>query len=384
MNGGGNQERTGHLSSPSRPLSRATHSRGILFFFWTVGQTGVCRRFLSCHQIPELFTGLCHVRKWPFSDKTGNRKPVVIPRSVSLFQPPESTVSASLGDAAQRGEGRAEHPADRQRLQQMHALVPNYQQAVRTRPRSAGRLSTIASGRAANDDDFGAAVRRGGASLALQQAQAPPWQSRAVARLASAAVRGNKEGRGASAAHPGEKVEPMLIEGPRGTSLRALGSKDDHKVAGDALSKALAEQRERRARGGLAQFAPSSRPPRDRAFEAEDVPSSVARRGQRQEMVFGAVYEHCDSTGRPKIISSTSTMPEQQFLLDGQSHRHVADLLTRQRGSSRVVWAGVGQASAGVGEAEMGSIRNAIVEDRSKRLQLQKLGGIKPYSAHGW
>jgi len=84
MNGGGNQERTGHLSSPSRPLSRATHSRGILFFFWTVGQTGVCRRFLSCHQIPELFTGLCHVRKWPFSDKTGNRKPVVIPRSVSL------------------------------------------------------------------------------------------------------------------------------------------------------------------------------------------------------------------------------------------------------------------------------------------------------------
>jgi len=54
------------------------------FFFWTVGQTGVCRRFLSCHQIPELFTGLCHVRKWPFSDKTGNRKPVVIPRYVSL------------------------------------------------------------------------------------------------------------------------------------------------------------------------------------------------------------------------------------------------------------------------------------------------------------
>ena len=78
------QIRTGHLSSPSRPLSRATHSRGILFFFWTVGQTGVCRRFLSCHQIPELFTGLCHCQKWPFSDKTGNRKPVVNPRSVSL------------------------------------------------------------------------------------------------------------------------------------------------------------------------------------------------------------------------------------------------------------------------------------------------------------
>ena len=53
-------------------------------------------------------------------------------------------------------------------------------------------------------------------------------------------------------------------------------------------------------------------------------------------------------------------MPEQQFLTDGQSHRDVADLLTRQRGSSKVVWAGVGQVSAGVGESEMGAIRNAI------------------------
>jgi hypothetical protein len=53
-------------------------------------------------------------------------------------------------------------------------------------------------------------------------------------------------------------------------------------------------------------------------------------------------------------------MPEQQFLMDGQSHREVADLLTRQRGSSKVVWAGVGQVSAGVGESEMGAIRNAI------------------------
>ena len=39
---------------------------------------------------------------------------------------------------------------------------------------------------------------------------------------------------------------------------------------------------------------------------------------------------------------------------------------------------------SGVGEAEMGCIRQAIVEDRSKRLQIQKLAGIKPYSAHGY
>lgn len=49
-----------------------------------------------------------------------------------------------------------------------------------------------------------------------------------------------------------------------------------------------------------------------------------------------------------------------------------------------MVWAGVGQRVAGVGEGEMMAIREAIVEDRSKRLQIQKLSGIKPYSAHGF
>lgn len=190
-------------------------------------------------------------------------------------------------------------------------------------------------------------------------------------------------------------------------------------VAGDALSKAIAQQRERRARGGAQQFAtqqPATRP--QRAAEAEDLPSSRSLAIQHKDaLVFGAVYEHCDSTGRPQIISSTSVLPEQQFLevgvlaptsllficlmycklshfapdpractcyQDGQSHRSVADLLTRGRGSSKVVWAGVGQRVAGVGDIEMTAIREAIVEDRSKRLQVQKLSGVKPYSKHGF
>ena len=204
-------------------------------------------------------------------------------------------------------------------------------------------------------------------------------------RLANAARRSRTSKAGE------EKVEPMLVEGPRGTSLRALGNKDDHNVAGEALANVMARQREQRARGGVANFlaaSASSRPARTRAAEAEDVAlpgeRSYALSTGQGALVFGAVYEHCDFTGKPQIISSTNMLPERQFLEDGKSHRDVADLLTRGRGSSRVVWAGLGQASAGVGPAEMNDIRDAIVEQRSKRLQVQKLQSIKPYSAHGY
>ena len=76
--------------------------------------------------------------------------------------------------------------------------------------------------------------------------------------------------------------------------------------------------------------------------------------------------------------------PEAQYLEDGRSDRRIARMLTQGRGSSKVVWAGVGRASAGVGDGEMGVIREAIAQDRAKRLNIEKLGGIKPYSAHGW
>ena len=109
----------------------------------------------------------------------------------------------------------------------------------------------------------------------------------------------------------------MLVEGPRGTSLRALGNKDDHNVAGEALANVMARQREQRARGGVANFlaaSASSRPARTRAAEAEDVAlpgeRSYALSTGQGALVFGAVYEHCDFTGKPQIISSTNMLPE--------------------------------------------------------------------------
>ena len=58
--------------------------------------------------------------------------------------------------------------------------------------------------------------------------------------------------------------------------------------------------------------------------------------------------------------------------------------LTAGRGSSSVVWAGVGRRSAGVGEGEMAVIREAVVDSRAERLRISRLRSIKPYSAHGW
>ena len=70
---------------------------------------------------------------------------------------------------------------------------------------------------------------------------------------------------------------------------------------------------------------------------------------------------------------------------DQRAYRGVADLMNRSgRGSSKVVWAGVGRRSNGLGEGEMHVLRNSVMEERSRRLQLEKLGGIKPYSRHGF
>ena len=115
--------------------------------------------------------------------------------------------------------------------------------------------------------------------------------------------------------------------------------------------------------------------PRGRAADDLGALGARARRAEK-DYVFGAVYEHCDSTGAPRLVASTSMTPEDAFIEDGRRHTGVAALLTRGRGSSHVVWAGVGRRSAGVAEGEMAYMRQAVVDARATRLSAQKLSSI--------
>mmetsp|Transcript_33327 Transcript_33327/g.88170 ORF Transcript_33327/g.88170 Transcript_33327/m.88170 type:complete len:296 (+) Transcript_33327:616-1503(+) len=214
----------------------------------------------------------------------------------------------------------------------------------------------------ANDDSFTSRPRY--MDSAEVAATEKPWQSNAVAALAARAKRGGLAGGGG-----GESAEPMIIEGPRGTSLRAVGNAEDHKVAGDALAQCYAERKARQQKYGGPELllpAPGSEMTSrlglgGRSAEAEDAmpPSNALGRGgrrtarQRSDYVFGAVYEHVDSCGRPRVIGSTDKQPERAYLEDGRNHTGVAALLTLGRGASNVVWAGVGSRTAGVGEGEV-------------------------------
>jgi hypothetical protein len=56
-----------------------------------------------------------------------------------------------------------------------------------------------------------------------------PWQAPSVARLA------NQLGRGGG-------VQPMMVKGPRGTVLAAVGDTRAHSIAGDVLAICAAEE----------------------------------------------------------------------------------------------------------------------------------------------
>ena len=222
--------------------------------------------------------------------------------------------------------------------------------------------------------------RRRARETAHRALAAQPWQSPSVAAL----VR--------QAASKVSDASPMIIEGPRGTALRAVGSAADHAVAGDALGHCIAE-RKNRAVDGVEMLLPPPLTDQEDArrlkpvAEYEDLPTlskGTTRRHEESDLVFGAVLEYSDAFGKPKIVNSTAMLPEQQYLEDGRTSSKVSHLLTAGRGSSSVVWAGVGRRSAGVGEGEMAVIREAVVDSRAERLRISRLRSIKPYSAHGW
>lgn len=91
------------------------------------------------------------------------------------------------------------------------------------------------------------------------------------------------------------------------------------------------------------------------------------------EYSFGAVYEHCDLTGKPMLVGATTDAPERQFSRDRAGSTAVARLLsdsTAGQGQSRTVWAAVGRASAGLGKAEMREVSDAVATARAARLKV--------------
>ena len=154
-----------------------------------------------------------------------------------------------------------------------------------------------------------------------------------------------------------EDLEVALEGEPERAWLRAVGSAADHAVAGDALGQCIAE-RKKRAVDGVEMLLPPPLTDQEDArrlkpvAEYEDLPTlakGTTRRREESDLVFGAVLEYSDVFGKPKIVNSTAMLPEQQYLEDGRTSSKVSHLLTAGRGSSSVVWAGVGRRSAGEG-----------------------------------
>lgn len=186
--------------------------------------------------------------------------------------------------------------------------------------------------------------------------EAAPWESIAVQRLAGKL-------RDTRAMEAGGAPSAMILQGQNGgTILQAIGENEDHKVAG----KAVLDLRQRQATGG---------------GPAGSTPSTAVE--QRSRVAFGAVYEHRDAAGKPRLVGSTNVLPERQFQLDWQENNSIKQLTTRGDGpgsSGHLVWVGIG--SGPLGEQEMTTVRQAVVDARSERLKIEKLGSEKPYSRH--
>jgi len=242
-------------------------------------------------------------------------------------------------------------------------------------------LTSIAEGSASGST---AEVRRwrhgtvgGHREAALQRSE--PWQSGKVAEFA---------------ARLGDDMalKALVLHGPRGTALRAVGEAEDHKIASkmvvDLERSRLTSQA---CNGSLARQSAQDHQRRNAAPRSSDIALSVPpgramgeraawpHGGLRKDVAFGAVYEYRDSCGTPQVVASTGKMPERQFLLDLRHHEHA--LAGKQEPS--IVWAGVSDGAGGLNDAQMTEVRRAVADGRADRLQAKKLSDIKPYSHHG-
>lgn len=234
-----------------------------------------------------------------------------------------------------------------------------------------------------------------------------PWQSPAVHELSQ------QVGHAADAT-------PMVLEGPTGTVMAAIGSARDHEVAGHALTQSmqqgLAEKLER-AQQRLAPQVTMGGPQQelgacsDRrlAVGANSVsPLSHSSHGSsthtshsgalaaagtgrlapancrgRVMPAFGAVYEYRNRAGKPVYVSNTDELPEAAYARDYQSHEGVRGLFRgpeSAHGRAKVVWVGVGGGPCG--DEEMAAARSAVARERAQRQRISELGGAKPYSRH--
>eukprot|EP00931_Biecheleriopsis_adriatica_P071565 TRINITY_DN4543_c0_g3_i1.p1 TRINITY_DN4543_c0_g3~~TRINITY_DN4543_c0_g3_i1.p1 ORF type:complete len:214 (-),score=30.22 TRINITY_DN4543_c0_g3_i1:266-907(-) len=193
-----------------------------------------------------------------------------------------------------------------------------------------------------------------------------PWESDSVYRFVNK-LRNDESG-----------VCTMSLQGRQGKpQLLAVGSQQDHIVAGQTASKLTALK--------SASSSTASSRPRSQlglaatGMELERSTRKILEIQAREQVAFGAVYEHRDSCGKPRLIGSTDKLPERQFELDWKRSEPVK-LLCQQGMRSELVWAGIGYGD--VGEAEMAEVRQAVVDARAERLRIEKLNGIKPYSHH--
>ena len=213
-----------------------------------------------------------------------------------------------------------------------------------------------------------------------------PWRSTAVAQLAR---RCGKD----------EDVMPMMIEGPAGTVLAAVGDPSCHRIAGDVLARVQEERfhnggarRGIGGGGGGGRGGARGRGLQDggrRVLNSTNSASGsnggssgsgaggggygggerksgemASSRGGGQggravggrggggrgahgtrtmiaadQVAFGCVYEHRDCFGRARFVGDTASVPEEQFEKDRKAHRGVGYLLSEKHGgTSEVIW----------------------------------------------